>query len=104
MDGYRTNNRLDGPPTDQDLDRISRWDFPRAYGEPSASTFHFGFVALMRFVRGLWHFADLSISTGGWICNESVIEALWQNKFFWSNCWVQSRRGGYYIFEVPLER
>jgi len=44
----------------------------------------------------------LYLSTGGWSGNESIIEAMRGNWFFWSMCWVQSRRGGHYIFELPI--
>lgn len=40
------------------------------------------------------------ISTGGWSGNEDVISAMEKN-FAWFMFWVQSRRGGHYIFEVP---
>lgn len=40
------------------------------------------------------------ISTGGWSGNEDVIEAM-QHSLGWFFTWVQSRRGGHYIFELP---
>lgn len=40
------------------------------------------------------------ISTGGWSGNEDIIEAM-QKSLGWFFSWVQSRRGGHYIFEVP---
>ena len=43
----------------------------------------------------VWH-----ISTGGWSGNESIMTALRENYIFWMVCWVQSRRGGHYIFET----
>lgn len=39
------------------------------------------------------------LSTGGWSGNESLIGAMKRNYILWSLTWVQSRRGGHYIFE-----
>ena len=39
------------------------------------------------------------ISTGGWSGNESTIAAMQENDMIWSLTWVQSCRGGHYIFE-----
>jgi len=44
--------------------------------------------------------ARYEISTGGWSGNEDIIGAMGAN-FLWHVVWVQSRRGGHYIFEVP---
>lgn len=43
------------------------------------------------------------ISTGGWSGNEDLLGAMRDNRIFWGCCWVQSRRGGHYIFELPVE-
>lgn len=45
----------------------------------------------------------LELHTGGWSGNESVIEALGQTTFWWL-CWLSSRRGGHFEFEIPLDR
>lgn len=41
-----------------------------------------------------------SISTGGWSGNESIIREMQNNTMLWHLNWVQSRRGGHYIFEL----
>lgn len=41
-----------------------------------------------------------SLSTGGWSGNESIIAAMQRNHMMWSMCWLQSRRGGHYIFQI----
>ncbi len=41
-----------------------------------------------------------TISTYGWSGNELIIAALQDRLYFWDSCWVQSRRGGHYIFQI----
>lgn len=98
-----------GYPTEETLKAIEKW----ACIGPEAK------ISLMAFVKSAWWMPDwgwqeeqitsahptiiikrYSISTGGWSGNESLIYALKQNHLFWSLCWIQSRRGGHYIFEV----
>jgi hypothetical protein len=43
---------------------------------------------------------EYHISTAGWSGNESLIRAMQANGMLWSLSWVQSRRGGHYIFEL----
>ncbi len=40
------------------------------------------------------------ISTAGWSGNETIIRSMEKNDMLWYNSWVQSRRGGHYIFEL----
>ena len=40
------------------------------------------------------------LSTGGWSGNEAIIAAMQRNSMMWNLNWVQSRRGGHYIFEL----
>ena len=87
----------DGYPTDQALDKVTKWCYT-------------DYIGLMQFIKPMWHFADFGywhetvdeyhISTAGWSGNEDIIAAMKKNMVFWSTCWVQSRRGGHYIFKV----
>ena len=96
----------DGYPTDEALDLIAKWDVKDITG-------------WFEFVQSLWALTDWKIedatddisdrpvtrytmSTGGWSDNEDLIHAMQQNWLLWNLTWVQSRRGGHYIFEDPL--
>jgi hypothetical protein len=99
----------DGYPTDAALERIKTWPIET----------RFSTTALIDFVRSLWHnnewgwrevdAADVLgkdvrryyVSTGGWSGNESLIRAWQANEWGWHFSWMQTRRGGHYIFEVP---
>ena len=45
------------------------------------------------------HGIEIDMSTGGWSGNEDIIEAMQENALMWNLCWVQSRRGGHFIFQ-----
>lgn len=96
----------DGYPTDEALDVIEHWpwDDPKGWFE---------------FIHSIWHLRSWGwnecdaiddvtgkkaycyyISTAGWSGNESIISAMQKNEFMWHLNWVQSRRGGHYIFEL----
>ena len=99
----------DGYPTEDSLEIIENWiwaDYP----------------GLLAFIRGIWHLASWGwhecdelddfkekqvhryhISTAGWSGNEAIIRVLEKNYMFWAFTWVQSNRGGHYIFEVDEE-
>jgi len=95
----------DGYPTDEALDLIAKWDYKDIAG-------------WFEFIQSLWALTDWKIedathdisdrpiirytfNTGGWSGNEDLIRAMEQNWMIWSLTWVQSRRGGHYIFEDP---
>ncbi len=98
----------DGYPTESALWLLEHWPF-----EDPAGWFDLA--------KRLWHFQDLTwseevvvddfresgkathvhVSAFGWSGNESLISAMQANWMLWHQCWVQSRRGGHYIFELP---
>lgn len=105
----------DGYPTNHALDIIEKWH----WSEPTA---------WFKFVENLWAYHDFGwteteggvdgwtnqtlpettrrfhISTAGWSGNESLIRAMEKNWVLWGMHWVQSRRGGHYIFEIKDEK
>ena len=101
----------DGYPTDAALELIEKWHWSDCVG-------------LLEFIKSIWHLASwgwtevdasqlsptdddynkdgsrlLFVSTAGWSGNESVIRAFKANHMAWGLCWIQSRRGGHYIFK-----
>lgn len=90
----------DGYPTDETLKVIREWSHKD------------GYINLMLYVHEAWHWDDYfsreqkgeilecCAHTGGWSGNESIIGALEDNRLFWVMCWLESRRGGHYVFEV----
>lgn len=101
----------DGYPNKFSLEMISIWDYMDNDG-------WFKFIEEMWHMKWFgWHMAvgiedkDLNrdnnsnikhyfLSTAGWSGNESIIKAMEKNVMLWSDSWVESRRGGHYIFEV----
>ena len=102
----------DGYPTEDALEIIEKWHWDDAKG-------------WFKFIEGIWYFHDWGwreedephewhcldqykdrivhryyISTGGWSGNESIIHAMQNNDWMWYLNWVQSQRGGHYIFEL----
>lgn len=100
----------DGYPADNALDLIKSWPVEDSQG-------------LFDFIKELWHLSDRGwhekeepheyrpnvivkkyiISTAGFSGNESIIHHMKLNEVFWSLTWVQSRRGGHYIFEHSIK-
>lgn len=77
----------------------SDWGFRRTYRKDNYFT---SFSLTDETNKRKRKYLRLSLSTGGWSGNEDIIEALKQNKYFYSFYWLQSRRGGHYIFEIDV--
>jgi hypothetical protein len=91
---------VDGYPTEEALDKIAKW----SYNDPKG---WFEFIKEIWWMRDWgWHEnksdkgVEYNISTGGWSGSESLIRAMMDNHILWTCTWVQSRKGGHYIFEV----
>lgn len=99
----------DGYPTDDALTIIEKWSWEDKKG-------------WFDFIHGIWHLASWGwkecdviddvtgeknycyyISTAGWSGNESIIHAMQKNNFMWAVTWVQSRRGGHFIFQRDIK-
>lgn len=94
----------DGYPTEEALEKIANWPWEDAEG-------------WFPFIKSLWRYPEYwkeemgtdeftkkevklhYISTVGWSGNESLVYAMEKNQVLWVFSWVQSRRGGHYIFE-----
>jgi hypothetical protein len=96
----------DGYPTDAALNIVEMWHWSDAKG-------------WFKFIHSLWYLKSFGwdemesideltndrawcyyISTAGWSGNEAIIRAMQKNEMMWHLQWVQSRRGGHYIFEL----
>jgi len=97
----------DGYPTEAALEivRIWHWSDSRGWFE---------------FIKSIWYMSSwgwsesdaeheyikdskvhvYNISTAGWSGNESIIREMQNSNMMWHLNWVQSRRGGHYIFEL----
>lgn len=99
----------DGYPTDAALDKIAHWE-----GD---------LTEIFEFIHSIWHLKSwgwhseetnddilkdrkvirYDISTAGWSGNEDIIRAMQENFWLWHLTWVQSRRGGHYIFQIKKD-
>ena len=89
----------DGYPTDDELQKIKKWD---GIKDPHG---------LLDFLESVWHWPDwgfnltgkrilkLYLSTGGWSGNEDIIRTL-RETTFWNLYWQQSKVGGHYRFRI----
>jgi hypothetical protein len=99
----------DGYPTEAALEIVRIWPFDGDTRE----WFDFIKSAIWWYPDWGWHEGEqphdynadkkvyrYSIATGGWSGNESIIREMESNYMMWHLHWVQSRRGGHYIFEL----
>ena len=85
-------------PCVHDLKEISEWDFEKKSVRE--------FLDLLDVLWDVnygdhnWDNNKHFLSTGGWSGNEAIIQAIQENRIFWSMCWQESRRGGHYKFDL----
>jgi hypothetical protein len=85
----------DGYPEEDELKQIAEWPYTDIAG-------------LLEFAQPMWSYPDrwwtegdaLHLSTGGWSGNEILVGAMQENRMFWAICWISSRRGGHYSFDL----
>ena len=97
----------DGYPTNEALHIVEEWHWTDPKG-------------WFDFINSIWHMKSYgwhegiddhefqkdtkvyryNISTIGWSGNESIISSMQKNERMWFLSWVESRRGGHYIFEL----
>jgi len=98
-----------GYPTDEEIQKIKEWPLGRSYTE------YFDFIQTCWWAAEWgWKEEDAvdelfkypvrryTISTGGWSGNEDIISAMKENQILWIVTWMQSRRGGHFIFQVQI--
>lgn len=104
----------DGYPAEETLQRIENWQFSDkqtflelvSYAKSAYNTNYGNWIVIENYDKLKDFFFDsfsaLVIATGGWSGNESVIDALKANRFFWALSNVASFRGGLYIFTTDI--
>lgn len=86
----------DGYPSAEMLQAVKEWDYSDCAG--LFDKLQSVWIYPTYFKREGW---TLNVSTAGWSGHEDLIHALQENRMIWSICWVSSRRGGHYAFEIP---
>jgi hypothetical protein len=88
-------------PTESQLSDIEHWDIIAG-----------GVMGLLCKLQEAWHWPEwgykltgkrtlkLELHTGGWSCNEEIIDALQKNPMFWGAFWQKSLKGGHYYFRI----
>ena len=90
----------DGYPTQETEEVIAKWP----HSDPDG---------WFTFIREAWdhHYGTIrydpkfaTFITGGWSGNESIIEAMQENKVLWIVLWESSHRGGKYVLRLPEKK
>ena len=91
----------DGYPDDADLEFIDNY-----------SLLDQGTLPLINHILKIWHWPEyatfdadgvLTLVTGGWSGNESIVSALEPTEF-WLFYWQSSERGGRFVFKIPVRK
>jgi hypothetical protein len=97
----------DGYPTEDALWALEHWPFDDVRGWLGLAKRLWQYAELTWAVKEVSHdlrdgvsVKNISVSTFGWSGNESIVAAMELHHVLWSQHWVQSRRGGHYIFET----
>ncbi len=87
-------------PSEEELNRIRNWNAitdARGLIDFVASVWNCDYGAYRTYAGHAFQ-----LITGGWSGNESLIDALSDNRMFWSVYWKQSNRGGSYYFDDDM--
>lgn len=113
---FSVNNFLDedGYPTSDALSLIETWHHsdPKGLFNFIEKVWHLKYFGWHLVVGGEDEWTKMKIpenkiryylSTAGWSGNEQIIHSLESNVEMWDLIWLQSRRGGHYIFELEVD-
>lgn len=96
--------------TKKDLQQLSDWDIHDAHNLIERIKEMWAYPTYVKESWGVgrvWHknpILILELHTGGWSGNEEIINALQNNKLFWSMWWQKTERGGHYTFEIDFSQ
>ncbi len=99
----------DGYPTEEALEWIKTYDVvEKGYKEVFDKIFEL-WAIYEPYYAGYDHnilgkmFDVWELSTAGWSGNESIVAAMEQNWLLWAMTWYSSKRGGHYVFHIPVD-
>jgi hypothetical protein len=104
----------DGYPDEEQLRDIQNWEvkstedllalfmYARSLWWPDDHYFHIDNRTTKSTYNGGNRFTRAVVHTVGWSGNESIIDSMMNNCMVWSLCWSSSKRGGHYVFHIPV--